>query len=374
MSDTETELTPDTNSDAIATETVESQPDAASASSSSPEVDSAPAPVAETQANPEGAGNDSLKTGVETQANQDSAQSVFKQQQQKQQQQQAPEDWKKRHDGQFQANLRLSQELKQLKQQFEQAQQQSQQFAGYDPQKWQQFVQTQRSAGMPIWHPEHAEHSRFQDLLRTADYHERIVARAGTPEEREWALRNYAHDVGPEDRKLLQQFKQSGTQELQKLQMNPVGYLHQQVLPLLQQELQKWQSNTVQSYQQAQQGRGQVEQWIKENQQLATQENLQKAYDLIGKGWSFEAAAAKVERDIYHARLSQAELKERSAEEKHRLLQANASVDRDPAANTKINLFEETKKVAKQRGITNPTDPRLLKITDELRKKHNIKG
>ncbi len=242
---------------------------------------------------------------------------------------------------------RLEKEIEDLKGKF-------QPYSQLDPRAIQQFVQSQSAPKVQPWHPDHPDHQGFQEKLRLAEHHERQFARAKTDEQKQFVLEAMAEDISQADRGLLKQYRDSGRQELAKLQSNPQGYLQQYLQPMLKQELQSFQQNTASTYQQATQARTQVSDWIQKNPQVATPEGLKAAFDLMSRGYPYEAAIASVERDHYMKLVSGASQAKQSAEEKERLLQGNASgvIQRNPQTSKKVDY----KKYVADKGLSSERD------------------
>jgi hypothetical protein len=261
---------------------------------------------------------------------------------------------KKQFAGSTRSWQQEKQRREQLEKEIEDLKGKFQPYSNLDPRAIQQFVQSQSAPKVQPWHPDHPDHSGFQEKLRLAEHHERSFARAKTDEQKQFVLEAMAEDISQADRALLKQYRDSGRQELAKLQSNPQGYLQQYLQPMLKQELQSFQQNTASTYQQATQARTQVQEWIQKNPLVATPEGLKSAMDLMSQGYPFQAALATVERDHYMKLVSGADRAKQSAEEKERLLQGNASgvIQRNPNSTKKVDY----RKVAEERGITSERD------------------
>lgn len=366
MADVATEITSDAdtgsadNASTEASQTDTASPDAASSAT----VDSA-----DTAANPgadENAG--SLASGAEAT---ETAQAVDKQAQQ-----QKPEDWKRRHDGQFQANQRLSAEKKQLEAQAQQFQRElqelKQQLQGVDLNKVRSWQEHQQKSANPIWHPKHPEHQRFLKAKSKHDFYVGLAQRAPA-EQREWINAQYNADLSAEDQRMIQEHLDTGRQELARLQMDPTGYMQERIDKLVDEKIKAFQQETVGSYRQNLEARNTLQQTLTKYPELNKPDVLQRAMQMVGEGRDMTDALRDIRMEMLERRLSGAETHQRSVEERERLLTNNASISRDQAATQTIDVFAEANKIAKARGITNPFDARYMRVVDELRKKHNIK-
>ena len=289
-----------------------------------------------------------------------------------------PEDWKRRHDGQFQANQRLSQEKKLLQQQFEQVQaemrQLREQLTGIDPNEVRTWKEHREKSAKPIWHPENPEHQRFLRAKATHDHYVRLAQRAaGDPERVKWINEQYDQDLPGEDQAMIQKFLDHGRQEELRMRMDPQGYLREQVAALIDEKINGFQQSTVGNYREVLQARSTLQETLTKYPELNKPEILRRAHELVGQGRDMTDALRDIRMELLEKRLSSADVAKKSIEEKERLLSSNASISRDPAVNANIDVFEEAEKIAAERKIKNPWDPRFMRIVDEVRRKHNIK-
>jgi hypothetical protein len=335
----------------------------------SPDTASSATDDSATAANPDADGNaGSLETGAEaTDTNAAPKQTA---------QPQKTEDWKRRHDGQLQANQRLSGEKKRLEEERQQLQARLQEFEqklnGIDLQKVRSFQEHQQKAANPIWHPSNPEHARFQEAKRKHDFYVGLTQRSA-PEDRAKINEWYNADLSADDQAMIQKFTDHGRQEQMRFQMDPEGYLRERLDKLVDQKLNGFQEKTVGSYRQNLEERQRLGETLQKYPELNKPEVLQRAMQMVGEGRDMHDALRDIRMEFLEQRLSGVDKARRSVEEKERLLQGNNSISRDPAASTHFDLFAEAKKLAIQRGITNPSDARFMRVVDELRKKHNIK-
>ncbi len=361
-----TETETDIDSSATDTANADTQSDAApSGSDSSAPVDSAQA------GNPEAVGDaGSLASGAETTEQTTSAQKPPDKAQK-------PVDWKKSHDGQLQANQRLSAEKKQLQQQHEQAmaemKQLREQLGGIDLNHVRSFKEHQEKAANPIWHPQNPEHARFQEVKALHDFHVRQLQRAQTDEQKAFVNAQYDADLTAEDQQMIQKFLDHGRRENARMQMDPVGYMQERLDKLMDEKIQKFQQTTVGSYRDQVRERTALQSTLQKYPELNRPEILSRAMEMVNEGRDMHDALRDIRMELLEKRLSGSDIAKKSIEERERLLSSNASISRDPAVNTNIDVFAEAKKVAQARGIKNPWDSRFMGIVDELRRKYNLK-
>ena len=293
--------------------------------------------------------------------------------------QQKPEDWKVRHDGQLRANQRLSQEKKQLEAAHQQMQAKlqelEQKLSGVDLNQVREWREQREKSANPIWNPQHPEHGRFSQVHSTHQYYQRMFQRAQTDEQKQWVREQYETDLSVEDRKLIQQYQDHGRQELQRLQQDPAGYLQQYLDKRVDEKIKSFQEQTVGSYRTNLETKHQLETTLQKYPELNNPEDLQRAMKMVQEGMDMSHALRDIRMEKLEQRLSGAEAKKRSVEEKERLLQGNASISRDPAVKTNIDVYAEAKKLAKERGISlrNPFDSRFMRCIEDVKRQHNIK-
>lgn len=350
--------------------------DTAVADSPSPDASTGGASAAESssqEANP--AENGSLADSAEVK-NQDDAAKARPEVQQPAVQKEGADDWKKRHDGQFQANQRLSREKKELESRVAEFQQQlqsfQQQFQGVDPRAVQEWKQQQEKASLPVWNPKHPEHEGFRNVLNKYQFFNELYDGQTNPEIREALKTQFYATVSQADRQRIAQFEEHGRQEKLRLQMDPQGYIQNQVKSLVQQEINSFRENTVRSYQETMNAQQELQSLQKQFPEMNTLENLQKIASLVQQGIPTATAFHATRADVLAAQISQARTSKASADEKERLLTGRATISRDPAVTPKVNIWDEAEKIRKSRNIPSG-DARMMKIFDELRRKHNIK-
>lgn len=348
-------------------------PEASQTDAASPVTDSSASVDSATAANPEAdATAGSLESGAEaTEAN-------AAQQQPPAAQPVKQDDWKRRHDAQAAANIRLSNERKQLEQERLQLQAKLQEFEqklnGIDINQVRSFQEHQQKSANPVWHPANPNHEQFKQAKATHDYYVRMLQRAETPEQKAWVNQQYEADLSADDQKMIQKFLDHGRQEQMRFQMDPQGYLNERVAKLVDEKINGFQQQTVGSYRQNLEERQRLNETLTKYPELNSPEVLNRAMQMVGGGRDMHDALRDIRMEMLEQRLSGADKTRRSVEERERLLASNASVSRDPAAATNIDIFAEAKKICKQRGIHDPFDARYMRVVDELRAKHNIKG
>ncbi len=288
-----------------------------------------------------------------------------------------PRDWKKAHDGQYQANQRLTAERKELQQRESALQTKlkelEEKLTGVDLQQVRQFQQHQQASKNPIWHPSHPEHARFRDALATHNHYVRLASRAPA-EQRDWINAQYDADLSAEDRANIQRFMDHGKQQLISLQQDPEGYVQERVAKLVDEKIREFQQTTVGNYRENLEARTDLGNLLQKYPELNKPEHLERAQQMVQQGIPMASALAEIRMGLLEKRLSGAEQAKRSVETKERLMQANSSISRDPAVNPSVDIYAEAKKIAEQRKIKNPWDPRFMRILDDLNRKYQTKG
>lgn len=289
---------------------------------------------------------------------------------------QPADDWKKRYDGQYQASQRISREKKELEGRLASFQSEMEslkkQYTGVNPQEVQQWRQQQEAQSLPVWNPKHPEHQSFQSAHQKFQFFNDLVNAQSDPAVREAITKQFQASVSPQDRQRINMFIEHGERERVRMQMDPQGYIQSQVQSLVEREISKFRDNTVQSYQESVNARTELAGLQQKYPELATAEHLTKIMELVQQGAPMSAAFHAVRADILEKRISGANVAKASAEEKERLLTQSASISRDPAISSKVDLWAEAEKIRKAKHIPSG-DKRMMTIYDDLRRKHNIK-
>lgn len=287
-----------------------------------------------------------------------------------------PDDWKKRHDGQFQANQRLSREKRELEAQAQQFQQQlaelKNQFQGFTPELAQKLRAQHETAALPVWNPKHPEHEGFQKTLAKYQFFQELYNSEQDPAVKESLAKRFQAMVPASERQRISQFEDYDRQERMRMSMDPRGYIHGLAKSLVQEEINSFRENTVKNYQETVSAQQELSGLKQRYPEVATTENLTKVYNLVQQGYPTAAAFHAVRADLLEAKISTATTAKASADEKERLLTGRAAISRDAAVAPKVDLYTEATKIARSRNIP-PGDKRFLGIFDELRRKHNIK-
>lgn len=284
------------------------------------------------------------------------------------------EDWKKRHDGQFQANQRLTQERKQLDERLKALEQQYAPFQKVPQEELTQFLQAREKANLPVWNPQHQEHEGFRAALTKYELFNEIYDSETDPEVKTRLMQRFHQAVPQAMRQQIAAFQDHGRRERLRMEMDPERYIHDRVEKMVAQKITEFRDNTVGGYQQNLQAQHEVTTLMQKYPDIANdQAQLQKVSQYFQAGNPMNVAFLMVRNELLEGRVSGADTARKSVEEKERLLTQKASISRDPAMSTKVDLHAEAVKVMRQRSIP-AGDPRYLDIQDELRRKYNIKG
>lgn len=286
------------------------------------------------------------------------------------------DDWKKRHDGQFQSAQRLSREKKELESKVAEYQQQlqtfQQQFQGIDPRTVQEWKQQQQVASLPVWHPKNPGAEAFNRALSIRDFYNSEYDAEADPEAKARILSRFHQRVPAQMRQQIQDFDEQQKQERLQMARDPQGYIQGQVKSLVQQEIDSFRDKTVRSYQETMNAQQELSGLQQQFPEMNNLENLQKIAALVRQGIPTATAFHATRADVLSAQISQARTSKASADEKERLLTGRATISRDAAVTPKVNIWDEAEKLRKAQNIPSG-DRRMMKIYDDLRRKHNIK-
>lgn len=234
-----------------------------------------------------------------------------------------------------------------LEKQIQELRQKYQPFEQVDRNALQEF---QKSQGVQAWDSSSPKHGEFLELRRTAEHYNRLIANAADDATKNWLRERYFDDVGQDGHKLIMDWKKDVQRQEWERQNNPQEFyrklIQKEARPVIQESL----HNVSSSYQEQEKARQQVQGWLKDNQALATPENIQSIMEKMDKGVSFDVASMQVERDYWKTQISQANDAKKSAEEKERLLQSNAAgtIVRSPSGKSRINPAD----YAREKGIS----------------------
>ncbi len=227
----------------------------------------------------------------------------------------------------------------------------SKQFQGIQPQEIEKYRAQQQ---VPVWDETSPGHQQFLELRRTLDHYEQDMQAAPDDATRQWLSQQMGQKLGPEGAKTLREWRSDVRRQEWERQTNPAAYYRKLIQKEAQPVIQDSLRNVSQTYQSVQSAQQEVQSWLKENPEIASQDNIKSVFDLMNKGETFSVAAARVERDFYRSQVSEGKKAKASAEEKERLLQGNAAGT--IARNPQTGKFVNYKQVAKEKGLTNERD------------------
>ncbi len=238
--------------------------------------------------------------------------------------------------------------LEELTQRYET---QNKQYQGIQPQEIEQFRAQQK---VPVWDETSPGHQQFLETRKTYEHYERKLNRAPDDATKQWLMQEMNQDISPEEAKTLREWKADVRRQEWERQTNPAAYYRKLIQKEAQPVIQDSLRNVSQTYQSVQSAQQEVQSWLKDNPEIASQANVKAVFDLMSKGETFSVAAARVERDHFRSLVSTAHKAKASAEEKERLLQGNAAGT--IARNPQTGKFVDYKQVAKEKGLTNERD------------------
>ncbi len=286
----------------------------------------------------------------------------------------ATEDWRSRHDAQARANSRLSQEKRQMEERLKALEAQYEPYAKVPKEELTQFLDTRSKANLPAWNPQHQDHEAFRNALTKYELFNELYDSEPDPEVKTRLMQRFHSAVPQQMRQQIAAFQEHGRRERMRMEMDPEGYLNQRLDKMVDQKIAKFRDTTVGSYQENLQAKQEVTDLLSRHPDIAkSPEEMRKVYDLFSKGIPMPMAFLQVRNAQLEQQVTGIDLARKSVEEKERLLTSRASISRDPAVSTKVDLHQETVKIMRQRNIP-AGDSRYLSIQDEVRRKYNSKA
>lgn len=275
-------------------------------------------------------------------------------------------DWQKRFVNGQKSWKQDAEERDRFRQQAEQFQRELNELKNqYQGVRREDVEQFRASKKVQPWSKESPDHANFLDLRRTYEQYERQMRSAPDDATRQWLAQQMNQEISADEAKTLREWKADVRRQKWELENNPRDFyrdlIQREAQPVIQQHLQ----GVSQTYQSVQSAQNEVQKWMKDNQEVASPENIKSILGMMEKGESFQIASARIERDHYRKQVSQAKNDKQSAEEKERLLQGNAAgvIARNPQTTKKV----DPKAVAQERGIkVGAGDRRYIDLLLEL--------
>ena len=273
-------------------------------------------------------------------------------------------EWKKRYDGQTRSYQQAKAENDRLKQQYAP-------YQGLDPnaiRAWQEHQTRAQQQNLPAWDSRNPNNPRFQQLRASWGRFRDAYQRAPTPEAKEAIKQTIAQTFSPEEQLQIGEWEQHHQEFSARFAADPSGTIGDVVQQAVQAELSR--------YQQTQAAESEVGQWFEKNAEVVrSPEDQGYMRQLLENGTPFQVAAEAVQmrsqlRQL-QSQIGQAQVAQKSAEAKDRLLKSEASVSRDQAVNKQIDIYAEARRIADEKKIPKG-DPRFIQIVDRLRKNHNL--
>ncbi len=267
----------------------------------------------------------------------------------------------------WQEKQQMAERLKALEQQYEP-------YAKVPQDELKQFLDTRSKANLPAWNPQHQDHEAFRNALTKYELFNELYDSEPDPEVKTRLMQRFHSAVPQQMRQQIAAFQEHGRRERMRMEMDPEGYLNQRLDKMVDQKIAKFRDTTVGSYQENLQAKQEVTDLLSRHPDIAkSPEEMRKVYDLFSKGIPMPMAFLQVRNAQLEQQVTGIDLARKSVEEKERLLTSRASISRDPAVSTKVDLHQETVKIMRQRNIP-AGDSRYLSIQDEVRRKYNSKA
>lgn len=276
-----------------------------------------------------------------------------------------PIPWQKRFQDMEPHLTRTQQELKRVQNQLRG-------FDGIDAnaiRQWQAQQQHAQRANLPVWNPQHPENSGFKSLQTRWQFANQALTKAqGSPafdEMRSQLLSQFS----PSEQQQMQHWHQHQQAEVARLASDPEAQRE-----MYRKEAQAVVRAELQQAQQEQQQRAQAEQhvdtWFKNPSNKAVIANFGQAMaHALQQGVPWHIVQRDAENAYLRSQLGTGKQTVAAAEEQRRLAKGNASITRDPATRPMADLFEEAKKLAKERGVR-PGTPQFMPILHEVEARH----
>ncbi len=268
----------------------------------------------------------------------------------------------------FQLERQRALDLERRTQGYEQQLRQMQeQFDGVNPDEVKQY--RERSAA-PVWSKKHPEHGKFQALQQQANFIEASLRRCPTEKRAEMEEFLWGQ-VGTEGINTLQSYREHLRTKQQEMLADPDSYFEEQFKRHFEPQINQWQGNVANTYEQSVQAEREVKDWFDKSPKEIWTGKQDYIKERLNKGASWQQVQLELERDHYRTVASSADNAKRSAEEKERLLRGNAAttVAHDPKTSRSIDPM----KIAKERGIDPANDmAAYFDLLQELKRNNQL--
>ncbi len=227
----------------------------------------------------------------------------------------------------------------------------------------QQQQQQAEALKLKSWSKQHPDHSKFQDLLgraKTVRQQLNAIDPKLPPEQQEILKQAITSAIAPEEQQTLQEYQQSVADFQKDFFIDPRGTIQ----PMMREAIQE----AFNQYRMHQEASSAVDRDFAAMKDAIAQHGPElKA--MLERGTPYDVAVENVKLKAslgaLQNRVGQVEKVGAAAAEQQRLAKGNAAITRDPAPNSKPNLYEMAKKQAKEQGIATD-DPRFVRILSKL--------
>lgn len=272
----------------------------------------------------------------------------------------APINWEQRYGELRKREQAQAAEVQRFKQQQEA-------FKGVDPsavKQWREAQQRAQAEQLPPWNRQHPANARFSEAKVKWGAYKQAMARASTPEQKEWVQQALGGQFEQEDLNVLRAWDQHQRTFAEGFASDPEGSIADIVDRRVKEALGKHQEHA--------QAETKVGAWFDD----AANKPLIERYgplmaNIMQRGGDFELAKESAVRqyriDSLQSRVGDADKAQASAQEQARLLKGAAAVTHDP----KVAVSIDPMSVARARGIQPGTD-RYYDLLTELKEQGQI--
>jgi hypothetical protein len=268
----------------------------------------------------------------------------------------APVDWQKRYSD---LQSKTQRDLNQIQARERQGQAELEQLRQFRQQQMQQA----ESAKLRQWSKQHPEHGKFQSLLQRAQTVRQQLANVNPdlPPDQQKALKEtILSALSPEDQTTLQDYQQESQTFQRDFFIDPRGTIQ----PMMREAIQE----AFDQFRMHQEASAAVDRDFKQMGD-ALKEHGPELRKLLERNVPYDVATEnvrlKAQLGALQNRVGESEQVASAAKEQQRLAKGNASITRDPAPNSKVDVYALAKKEAASKDIRTD-DPRFMAILSRI--------
>lgn len=227
----------------------------------------------------------------------------------------------------------------------------------------QQQLQQAETAKLRQWSKQHPEHGKFQNLLTkaaTVRQQLRQIDPKAPPETQDAMRANILSALAPEEQQTLQDYQQESETFQRDFFTDPRGTIQ----PMMREAIQE----AFDQFRMHQQASALVDRDFREMETVLKQHGPELR-QLLERNVPYDVATEnirmKAQLGALQNRVGESEQAVNAAKEQQRLAKGNASITRDPAPNSKPDIYAMAKKEAATKGIRTD-DPRFMAIVSRI--------